>query len=131
MKAAHTVNDHNDRPFGSLFASICENAVWKKRLGESSIGQAVEAVLRDIAVTLTEANLAGAYYSLFALFLPALVDLPSQSQAEFTFKTAQNTTQWINKTNLLGQQLERLRIVLLLYDIKQLWIERIIDNGRT
>jgi len=27
MKAAHAMKDHNGRPFGSLFASICENAV--------------------------------------------------------------------------------------------------------
>jgi len=30
MKAAHAMKDRNGRPFGSLFASICENAVLDK-----------------------------------------------------------------------------------------------------
>ena len=85
MKAAHAMKDHNGRPFGSLFASICENAVLKKRLGKSYLGRAAEAMLRDIAVTLTGADLAGAYYRPVHILLasacsPSYIDI---SAADF------------------------------------------------
>ena len=72
MKAAHAMKDHNGRPLAACLRVFARTLFRKKRLGESTGGQAVEEVLRDIAVTLTEAYLAGAYYSHFYRHLPSI-----------------------------------------------------------